>query len=106
MSCFNGFKHPHHLLLIFWIIPLHSWFVIHAENEEGKKLKKVLPQQERDKEGDVAYIDLTLFTGMVYVTDALEFVEQILAETSIEAWIRAALINVFFTPVGFKEDQY
>jgi len=30
----------------------------------------------------------------------VEFVEQVLAEASIQAWIRAALINVLFTPTG------
>lgn len=43
---------------------------------------------------------LILPLNLTGVAEAVEFVEQVLAEASIQAWIRAALINVLFTPTG------
>lgn len=86
--------------IVFLITPLDCWLIIHSQNEIGEELKEVLPQEQRDKEGEVAYINLTAVTGEVHVTQAVELVEQVLAEAPVQTWVRAALINVLLTPAG------
>lgn len=86
--------------IVFLITPLDCWFIIHSQNEIGEKLKEILPQEQRDKKGEVAYIDLTAVAGKVHVAQAVELVEEVLAEAPVQTWVRAALINVLLTPAG------
>lgn len=86
------------ILIIILLTPLNNWLIIHAQNEVGKKLEEILPEQERHIEGEAAYVYLTAFAGKGHITEALESVEKVLAEASVEARIRGALINVLFTP--------
>lgn len=91
---------PPCLLIVILFSPLHCWVIVHAQNEVGQQLEKVLPQQERDKEGEVAYVYLAAIAGKIDVADAIELVELILAQAPVEAWIRVTFINVHFTPAG------
>lgn len=91
--------------IVFLITPLDCWLIIHSQNEIGEELKEVLPQEQRDKEGEVAYIDLTAVPGEVHVAQAVELVEQVLAQAPVQTWVRAALINVLLTPAGETADS-
>lgn len=86
--------------IVFLITPLDCWLIIHSENEIGEKLKEILPQEQRDKKGEVAYIDLTAVASVVHVAQAVELVEEVLAEAPVQTRVRAALINVLLTPGG------
>lgn len=85
-------------LIIFLSTPLYDWLIVHAQNEVGQELKEVLPQYEGHIKGKVAYIQLAALTREGHITDALESIEQVPAQASMEAGSRSTLIDVLFTP--------
>jgi acid stress-induced BolA-like protein IbaG/YrbA len=80
------------------LAPPHHGLIVHLQEEVRENLEEVLPQQERHIEGQAAYIQLAALASEGHPAEALEPVQQVLAQTPVQAGVRGTLINVFFTP--------
>lgn len=91
--------------VIVLVSPLDHGLIIQAQDEVGEELEEVLPEQQRDAEGEAAYVQLAARPGEGQRARAAEPVPQVLTEAAVEAGVGRALVDVHVTPSRHKQQR-
>ena len=87
------------------VSPLDHGLIIQAQDEVGEGLEEVLPEQQRDAEGEAAYVQLAARPGEGRRALAAEPVPQVLTAAAVEAGLGRALVDVQVTPSRHKQQR-